>query len=148
MCLCKIKARKFLCLSTMPWRCMEQWRCSYKCQYKGRKNRLKMCEDYSLFELYGLEKNSLRHTGIKPRFVAHLVCSLTTILSYCCKIHFNPLNAELNPICHLLALLGGATIVVVSRLRVNVILPLYIKNIWSGHCMMTRRQRSQHEYWC
>jgi hypothetical protein len=32
----------------------------------------------------------------------------------------NPLNPELNPICHLLALLGGATIVVVSRLRVNV----------------------------
>ena len=32
---------------------------------------------------------------------------------------FNPLNAELNPICHLLALLGGATIVVVSRLRVT-----------------------------
>ena len=29
------------------------------------------------------------------------------------------LNAELNPICHLLALLGGATIVVVSRLRVK-----------------------------
>ena len=36
--------------------------------------------------------------------------------SYLC---FNPLNAELNPICHLLALLGGATIVVVSRLRVK-----------------------------
>jgi hypothetical protein len=33
---------------------------------------------------------------------------------------FNPLNAELNPICHLLALLGGATIVVVSGLRVNI----------------------------
>ena len=33
---------------------------------------------------------------------------------------FNPLNAELNPICHLLAILGGATIVVVSRLRVKV----------------------------
>ena len=32
----------------------------------------------------------------------------------------NPLNSELNPICHLLALLGGATIVVVSRLRVKV----------------------------
>ena len=31
----------------------------------------------------------------------------------------NPLNAELNPICHLLALLGGATIVAVSRLRVK-----------------------------
>jgi hypothetical protein len=34
-------------------------------------------------------------------------------------VWINPLNAELNPICHLLALLGGATIVVVSRLRVN-----------------------------
>ena len=31
----------------------------------------------------------------------------------------NPLNAELNPICHLLALLGSAAIVVVSRLRVK-----------------------------
>jgi hypothetical protein len=31
----------------------------------------------------------------------------------------NPLNAELNPICRLLALLGGATLVVVSRLRVK-----------------------------
>ena len=40
-------------------------------------------------------------------------------------VKINPLNAELNPICHLLALLGGATIVVVSRLRVkkvNIIL--------------------------
>ena len=33
----------------------------------------------------------------------------------------NPLNAELNPIRHLLALLGGATIVVVSRLRVKTV---------------------------
>jgi hypothetical protein len=29
----------------------------------------------------------------------------------------NPLNAELNPICHLLALLEGATIVDISGLR-------------------------------
>jgi hypothetical protein len=35
--------------------------------------------------------------------------------------HVNPLNTELNPICHLLALLGDATIVVVSRLRVNMV---------------------------
>jgi hypothetical protein len=34
--------------------------------------------------------------------------------------NINPLNAELNPICHLLALLGGATIVDVSRLRVKM----------------------------
>ena len=35
------------------------------------------------------------------------------------KVHINPLNAELNPICHLLALLGAHHILHVSRLRVN-----------------------------
>jgi transposase len=31
----------------------------------------------------------------------------------------NPLNSELNPICHLLALLGGHHMLYVSRIRVN-----------------------------
>jgi len=31
----------------------------------------------------------------------------------------NPLNAELNPICHLLALLGAHNILHISRMRVN-----------------------------
>jgi len=31
----------------------------------------------------------------------------------------NPLNAEVNPICHLLALLGAHRILHVSRIRVN-----------------------------
>ena len=33
----------------------------------------------------------------------------------------NPLNAELNPICHLLALLGAHPILHISRIRVKVI---------------------------
>ena len=33
---------------------------------------------------------------------------------------FNPLNAKLNPICHLLALLGAHHILHISRIRVNV----------------------------
>ena len=33
------------------------------------------------------------------------------------QLIINPLNTELNPKCHLLALLGGTTTVVVSRLR-------------------------------
>ena len=37
--------------------------------------------------------------------------------------YINPLNAELNPICHLLALLGAHLILHVSRVRVN-------DNIW------------------
>jgi hypothetical protein len=36
------------------------------------------------------------------------------------EIVFNPLNAELNPIRHLLALVGARHIVHVSRIRVNV----------------------------
>jgi hypothetical protein len=33
---------------------------------------------------------------------------------------FNPLKAELNPICHLLALLGAHHILHVSRIKVNM----------------------------
>jgi hypothetical protein len=35
------------------------------------------------------------------------------------QMRVNPLNAELNPICHLLALLGAHHILHVSRIRVN-----------------------------
>jgi len=45
-------------------------------------------------------------------------------------IQINPLNAELNPICHLLALLEGATVVVVSRLRVKHMQILLAKTIF------------------
>jgi len=44
-------------------------------------------------------------------------------------ISFNPLNAELNTICHLLALLGAHYILHVSRIRVNVgICGKYVSN--------------------
>jgi hypothetical protein len=35
------------------------------------------------------------------------------------KVNINPLNAKLNPICHLLALLGAHPILHVSRIRVK-----------------------------
>ena len=56
-------------------------------------------------------------------------CSKTTSKYYCAFVcidivvipqDFNPLNAELNPICHLLALLGAHPILHVSRIRVNL----------------------------
>jgi len=34
---------------------------------------------------------------------------------------FNPLNAQLNPICRLLALLGAHPILHISRIRVNIL---------------------------
>ena len=39
--------------------------------------------------------------------------------------YFNPLNAELNPICHLLALLAAHHILHVSRIRVKPVLRSY-----------------------
>jgi hypothetical protein len=58
-------------------------------------------------------------------------CCRVTILQRNIKMGLKPLNAKLNPICHLLALLGGATIVVVSRLRVNIIDCAMINNSYS-----------------
>jgi hypothetical protein len=40
-------------------------------------------------------------------------------------LHFNPLNAQLNPICHLLALLGAHPILHVSRIRVKLVLLVF-----------------------
>jgi len=37
-----------------------------------------------------------------------------------CSLGINPLNAELNPICHLLALLGAHHIIHVGRIRFTV----------------------------
>jgi len=42
-----------------------------------------------------------------------------TLSSYFFKPRFNPLNDELNPICHLLALLGAHHFLHVSRVRVK-----------------------------
>ena len=46
-----------------------------------------------------------------------------TPTSHFLKIHLNPLNADLNPIFNLLALLEAHHILHVSRIRVNIILP-------------------------
>ena len=47
----------------------------------------------------------------------HLICLCCLLLG---TTFFNPLNAELNPIRHLLALVGAHHILHVSRVRVNL----------------------------
>ena len=42
----------------------------------------------------------------------------------------NPLNAELNPICHLLALLGAHHILHVSKMRVKHTTFSYVYNLY------------------
>jgi hypothetical protein len=44
---------------------------------------------------------------------------LLTTVTGTSAVHINPLNAELNPICHLLALLGTHHVLHVSGVRVN-----------------------------
>jgi len=46
---------------------------------------------------------------------------------------FNPLNAELNPICYLLALLGAHNFLHVSRIRVNLITALHVSGVTITH---------------
>jgi len=48
--------------------------------------------------------------------------------------NINPSNAKLNPICHLLALLGGHHILHVSRVRVKMFI-IYTLNIIASHLM-------------
>jgi len=45
---------------------------------------------------------------------------LPVVLDKCTASSFNPLNAELNPFCHLLTLLGAHPILHISRIRVKV----------------------------
>ena len=54
-----------------------------------------------------------------PLWAVRPVQSLSSFTGVHFTFTFNPLNAELNPICHLLALLGAHHILHVSRLRVN-----------------------------
>jgi len=49
-------------------------------------------------------------------------------MTYEPQVEFNPLNAKLNPICHLLALLGAHHIFHVSVLRVNIITLLLVSS--------------------
>ena len=56
-------------------------------------------------------------------------------LAYSVRYSVNPLNAELNPICHLLALVGAHHIVHVSWVRVNTnrFLPVNHNTILFGY---------------
>jgi transposase len=52
--------------------------------------------------------------NVEPHVTVNKIKALSVAQNY-----FNPLNTELNPICHLLALLETHRILHVSRIRVN-----------------------------
>jgi len=58
------------------------------------------------------------------RFTLRYITFIIVLALYLCT--FNPLSAELNPICHLLLLLGAHHIFHVSGLRVKYVNTVYI----------------------
>jgi len=65
-------------------------------------------------------------TPLKTVYYIELHVSIYIRSSSGSRLVFNPLNAELNPIFHLLALLGAHHIFYVSRIRVNTYGEVYL----------------------
>jgi len=54
-------------------------------------------------------------------FITETECVYCAVRTGCLsEMRLNPLNADLNPICHVLALLGAHHILHISRIRVNL----------------------------
>jgi hypothetical protein len=74
---------------------------------QGRSGRSR--EEENTFLLRGFEPYNFQPVTWTPYLLSY------PGYSYLIKSHFNPLNAQSNPICHLLALLGDHHILHVSR---------------------------------
>ena len=79
---------------------------------------IKEAQDVSFIKIYHKDANeSLHKTRELPTEICH-----TSLCAWCSVYSnsVNPLHAELNPICHLLTLLGAHHIFHVSRIRVKL----------------------------
>ena len=61
---------------------------------------------------------------------------------------FNPLNTELNPICHLLALLGAHHILHVGRIRVKRVCATNAGSFEMVNGVTAHREHNLVSYWC
>jgi hypothetical protein len=86
---------------------------------------------------WGLSSDSMKIFILQKKIIRIIMGCRSS--DSCRKLLFNPLNTTLNPICHLLALLGAYHFLHVSRIRVNIeILPLCSKCIFSLLLFMIR----------
>jgi hypothetical protein len=66
------------------------------------------------------QNNTINSLNTELNPICHLLALLGAHhILHVSRIRVNPLNAELNPICHLMALLGAHHILHVSRISVN-----------------------------
>ena len=75
---------------------------------------------------------------IDPSLILAVLNKLNINYTYSVSVGlFNPLNAKLNPICHLLALVGAHHILHVSRVRVNInVTTIFLCKIFVLTCLM------------
>ena len=77
------------------------------------------CVHLEVFQLSRGDSRFLCSSKRPDRLWAHAVLLFSGYHGLSPELTFNPLNAEFNPICHLLALLGAHHILHVSRIRVK-----------------------------
>jgi len=104
---------------------LSDWRCTEPQTLNNAISRFYI----PLYTKSGKSVQLVTNTGYFPPFYLlyfffSSFCPATVFLS-----PLNPLNAELNPICHLLALLGAHPIFHVSRIRINYTLPSIFSSV-------------------
>jgi len=67
--------------------------------------------------VFGLLRSNSTKSHVPELFKVFHFLHIPTLIH-----QFNPLNTELNPICHLLALLGAHHILHIGRIRVNILM--------------------------
>jgi hypothetical protein len=84
-------------------------------------NSLRFYKNSKTLLILGLESNPEVQLHMYFVSIYSLLCHQRILLvgRGCLSRYFNTLNAELNPICHFLALLGAHPILHISRTRVN-----------------------------
>jgi hypothetical protein len=94
------------------------------------------------------------HHFVRIKFQCHIIrlcknseCSLDSVMQMKHHFMFNPLNAKLNPICHLLAVLGAHLIFHVNTVRVNGVTHIIAGSIfWLPNWVLQSREHHQSLY--
>jgi hypothetical protein len=103
-------------------------------QQMDLKQLVGMCSG-SLLQLHHLEKPFFQLQQAYRLMAVKQTHTILNLVSVCFNI--NPLNAELNPICQLLALLGAHQILHVSRIRVKKfsVLSTHVREAFIQKCL-------------
>jgi len=86
---------------------------------QGKKNISQIRKNLSHSPVYILPKTPTHYKALTNTHITKPIHTHTTKQYKTTTVQINPLNAELNPICYLLALLGAHHFLHVSRIRIK-----------------------------